>query len=244
MGGLTSTTAVILAGGLGTRLRPVVGDRSKVLAEVGGRPFLLYLLDQLSAAGVQHAVLCTGYRAEQVLEAVGDHYFDLRVDYSREPVPLGTAGALRLARHKFRSDPVLVLNGDSYCGANLDAFAKWHGECRAPASIVLTNVPDTRRFGCVQVDDAGRILRFKEKGSLQGPGWINAGIYLLCAEFLDGIPAGAPVSLEQQLFPAWIAKGLRGFRGSFPFIDIGTEGSYLEASRFFRNRFGQEDIAQ
>jgi NDP-sugar pyrophosphorylase family protein len=244
MGGLECTTAAILAGGLGTRLKPVVKDRPKVLANVGGRPFLFFLLDQLSAAGIRHAVLCTGYQAKRVEEVIGDRFSDMEIEYSPESEPLGTAGAMRLARSRFRSDPVLVLNGDSYCSADLGTFAVWHGERRSPASLLLTEVSDTRRFGRVQVDEDGRILLFEEKEGAWGPGWINAGIYLLGAEFLGEIPGSGPVSLEKQIFPAWVSRGLRGFRGSYSFIDIGTEKSYLEADRFFQNRFGQEGISR
>ena len=117
---------MILAGGFGTRLRSVVSDRPKVLAEVGGRPFLEYLLDQLVAEDVKSVVLCTGYLGEQVQRRLGTHYRTLALQYSREPQPLGTGGALRLALPMLDTDPVLVMNGDSYCDTRLDAFANWH----------------------------------------------------------------------------------------------------------------------
>ena len=108
-------TAAILAGGLGTRLRSVVKDRPKVLAEIRGVPFLTYLLDQLAAAGVRDVVLCTGYMGEQVRSAFGDSYGGMCLSYSQESSPLGTAGALRLALPLFKSSSVLVMNGDSFC---------------------------------------------------------------------------------------------------------------------------------
>src|SRR5437899_2628493 len=110
-----SLSAAILVGGLGTRLRGIVADRPKVLAEVRGRPFLAYLLDQLVASGFQDVVLCTGYRSEQVKEVFGDGYGPLRIVYSEETVPLGTAGALRLALPLLQSETILVMNGDSFC---------------------------------------------------------------------------------------------------------------------------------
>ena len=122
---LANTTAVILAGGLGTRLRDAVANRPKVLAKVGPRPFLSYLLNQLAAAGIRHVVLCTGYMGQMVREAFGSKYRTMTLEYSLEPAPIGTAGALRLALPLLRSDPVLVMNGDSYCEADLGAFATW-----------------------------------------------------------------------------------------------------------------------
>src|SRR3989338_6029269 len=111
---LSGVTVAILAGGLGTRLRSVIADRPKVLAEVRGRPFLTYIFDQLIAASIKYAVLCTGYLGEKVCDRFGDSYGSLRLAYSQEPSPRGTAGALRLALPLFKSDSVLVMNGDSY----------------------------------------------------------------------------------------------------------------------------------
>ena len=119
-------TAAILAGGLGTRLRPAVADRPKVLAPVGGRPYLTYLLDQLAGAGVREVVLLTGYAADEVRDALGDRYGRMRLRYSVEPAPLGTAGALRLALPLLAAPAVLLLNGDSYCDADLGAFRRSH----------------------------------------------------------------------------------------------------------------------
>src|SRR5690242_7501679 len=119
-------TAAILAGGLGSRLRPVLVDRPKVLAPVAGEPFLTRLFNQLSAAGIRKVVLCTGYLAEQIKGTFDEHYGSLRIHYSQEAHPLGTAGSLRLALSLMDSDPVLVLNGDSYCSVDLTSFLEWH----------------------------------------------------------------------------------------------------------------------
>src|SRR5687768_5619957 len=119
---LSHLTAVILAGGLGTRLRSVISDRPKVLARVLDRPFLTYLLDQLAAAGLNYVILCTGYLGEQVKAEFGTSYSSLRLAYSQEMVPLGTAGALQLALSLIPSETVLVLNGDSFCEVDLQRF--------------------------------------------------------------------------------------------------------------------------
>jgi len=133
-------TAAVLAGGFGTRLRSVVGDRPKPLAQVQGRPFLGFLLDQLVGAGVRSVVLCTGYRGEQIRHAFGDKYRSLRLCYSQEPKALGTAGALRFALPQITSDPVLVLNGDSFSAIDFEHYVRWHSEHRAAGSMVLARV--------------------------------------------------------------------------------------------------------
>ena len=230
---LATVTAAILAGGLGTRLRAVVADRPKVLAEVRGRPFLTYLLDQVAGAGVRETLLCTGYLGEQVRGAMGDSYRGMRLAYSQEASPLGTGGALRLAAPLLRSSCVLVLNGDSYCQADLGELWRRHCESQAAATILLARVEDTRRFGQVQTDEGGRVLRFEEKGGEGGAGWIYAGVYVMDRGILDSIPAGRAASLEKEVFPAWIGRGLCGHRGGGRFLDIGTPESYREAEEFF-----------
>lgn len=230
---LASVTAAILAGGLGSRLRSVVADRPKVLAEIRGRPFLAYLLDQLAGAGVRYVVLCTGYLAEQVQAVFGDSYGSLRLVYSQESSPLGTAGALRLALPLFQSDSVLIMNGDSFCEADLRAFWAWHCARGADATLLLIEIPDTKRYGRVHVDENGLVLRFDEKGHNGEPGWINAGIYLLNHHLLLTIPASGAVSLEREVLPAWIGRGLYGYRSEGGFLDIGTPEAYNTAEQFF-----------
>lgn len=230
---LSSITAAILAGGRGIRLRPVVADCPKVLAAVRGRPFLSYLLDQLVAAGVREVVLCTGYMAEQVRGAFGDKYRSLRLFYSQEDIPLGTAGALRHASSFFKSESVLVMNGDSFVDANLRDFWIWHCALGADATVMVVKVQDSGRYGQVQMDAEGHLLGFTEKGEEHGPGWINAGIYLLRHAFLDRITAGGVVSLEQDVFPACIGHGLYAYRNHGGFLDIGTPEAYASAESFF-----------
>ena len=231
--GLSQVTAAILVGGLGTRLRAVVSDCPKILAEVRGKPFLSYLLDQLNRHGVQKAVLCAGYQGDRVKAACGDAYGSLRLFYSQESEPLGTAGALRLALPQLDSDPVLVMNGDSYCDADLDDFFAWHAGCGAEASLILTEVEDTGRYGRVSVAEDGSVMRFEEKKAGAGPGWINAGVYLLGCPILASVPEGGSVSLERDIFPAWIGRGLVACRKRVRFLDIGTPESYGMAERFF-----------
>ena len=233
MTALGDIPAFILAGGLGTRLRSVVSDAPKVMATVRERPFIYHLLDQLADSGVRNVVLGTGYMAEHVEEVLGESYRGMRLRFSREQEPLGTGGALRLALPKLDGDPVLVLNGDSFCGADLEAMHRSHLAAAAPGTMLLVHVDDARRFGGVRTDADDRIVRFDEKDPEAGAAWINAGIYLLSRELVAGIPTGRAVSLERECFPAWLAGGLHGHRTDAPLIDIGTPESYAAADSFF-----------
>jgi NDP-sugar pyrophosphorylase family protein len=226
---ISSITACILAGGFGTRLRAAVPDRQKVMAEVAGRPFLTYILDRLCDAGMRSAVLCTGYLGDQVYAMLGGAYRNIRLAYSQEPQPLGTAGALRLALPLTVSDPVLVLNGDSFCDADLRAFLRWHGLKEADLSLSLVHVPDTRRYGRVEFDAESRIRAFIEKSQQGGAGWISAGIYAIRRTLVHTIPAHGPVSLERDMLPVWLADGCYGWCERGRFLDIGTPESYAHA---------------
>ncbi len=227
---------MILAGGLGTRLRGVVADRPKVLAPVRGRPFLTYLLDQLAAAAIRQVVLLTGFQAERVRAELGETYGPLSLTYAVEPTPLGTAGALRAAATQLATRQVLLLNGDSYCPVDLPALADCHRRRGADLSLVLTCVADAGRFGSVATDPEGRVTDFREKQPGAGPGWINAGIYLLETDLVQDIPPGRAVSLEQEMLPGWVRdRAVYGQRCEGPFLDIGTPESYATAAAFLAN---------
>jgi NDP-sugar pyrophosphorylase family protein len=232
--GLDRIPVAILAGGLGTRLRPAIGERAKVVAPVDGRPFLVSILEQLAAAGFRDVVLCTGYRADEVEAALGPSHGPLALRYSREPEPLGTGGALRLALPLLDGESVLAMNGDSFCEVDLAAAWAWHRAKRSDATLVTVEVPDAARFGRVELDAEDRVRRFTEKQEGGGPGWINAGIYLLARERIAALATGRALSLERDALPAWAATALYGYRVRGRFIDIGTPGAYSAASRFFR----------
>lgn len=231
---MQGVTAYILAGGFGTRLRQVVADRPKVLAEVLGRPFLYHILDRLARAGIARAVICTGFLAEQLEAEVGPAYRGISLAYSREDTPLGTGGALALALSRHPCELALALNGDSLVEADLGAYLTWFREQDIPAALLLVPVDDTSRFGRVDVDGQGRVLAFREKG-FNGPGWINAGVYLLRSEALAGIEPGLNASIETEVFPQLANSGQLGaFQVQGRFLDIGTPESYGAAGRFLR----------
>jgi NDP-sugar pyrophosphorylase family protein len=234
MDDVSGTTAVILAGGLGTRLRSVVADRPKVLAEVDGVPFVFHLLAQLAASGVKHVVLSTGHLAQQVRDTVGTAWGPLDVEYAQEASPLGTGGAIRRTLPLVRSRTLFVLNGDSYCDVDLASLWLWHHQRAAHGTLTLARVADARRFGTVETDDHGRVVRFVEKSPQRRAGTVNAGLYLLRRSLVASIPAGMPCSLECDLLPGWLERGIYGYSRSERFIDIGTPESLAGAAGFFR----------
>lgn len=236
---ISDVSAAILAGGLGTRLRAVVADRPKVLAEVAERPFVTYLLDQLASAGLREVLLLTGYRGEQVYAALGRRYRGVRLRYSQEESPLGTGGALRAGLDYLESPTVLLLNGDSFCDLELRPFLTFHAGRAPEASLALARVADTSRYGRVRLGADDRVVGFEEKSPDGGPGWINAGVYLLSRRLIEGIPEGdAPVSLERDVLPSRVAGGnVHGYRQGGPLLDIGTPESYALAEAFLGERW-------
>jgi D-glycero-alpha-D-manno-heptose 1-phosphate guanylyltransferase len=219
--------ALLLAGGFGTRLRSVVPDLPKPLAPVHGRPFVAYLLDQLANAGWTRCVLCLGYQADKFVELLGDRHGPMTLEYSVETEPLGTGGAVRLALPQIQASRFLLLNGDSYCDASLADFALFHRVHGKPASLVAVNVPDTSRYGGLELAADSRVLAFAEKADAVLCGPINAGIYLLETSLVENIPEARAISLERDLFPRWLQQGVMAWKTDAAFIDIGTPDSYL-----------------
>jgi len=230
-------SVAVLAGGLGTRLRSVVGALPKVLAPVNGRPYLAYLLEQIERSGAQETILLVGYAADQVRAAFGDCHGAMRLRYSAETEPLGTAGAVRLALPLLRGTTVLLLNGDSYLDLDLTAFLEFHAHYGQKASIALAQVENASRFGKVLLGADDQIVRFAEKEPSAAPGWINGGVYLFDRALIEGIPPGQAVSMERDVFPQLVARGeARGFCTSGRFIDIGVPESYAAAAEFFASK--------
>jgi NDP-sugar pyrophosphorylase family protein len=210
----------------------VVADRPKVLAPVGGKPFLAYLLDQLLTQGIAQVVLCTGYLGDQVQAFFGDNYRSLHLFYSPEDLPLGTCGAVMQALRLLTSETILVLNGDSYCRTDLSASLSWHRQHRARGTLVLAQVEQGGRYGQVQTAADGSIEKFCEKGGAAGAGWINSGIYWFERSALLGLPAKKPLSLERDVLAVWVGQGLYGFPQPGPFLDIGIPEDYARAEQF------------
>lgn len=230
--------AIILAGGKGTRLSSVVADRPKPMAEVEGRPFIEWLIRQVRAQGVTRIILSTGHMADAFEAYFGrGRRLGMEIAYSHEHEPLGTAGAMRLALPHVCSDDVLVMNGDSFCGFTLNDMLAAHRASKARATLLLTAAPSTDRYGAVVVDDAGSVQAFREKEAGMGAGLISAGVYLLSREVISSIPEGRQVSIERDVFPSLIGRGLYAYVAEGPFIDIGTPESYREAGVVLKASF-------
>jgi NDP-sugar pyrophosphorylase family protein len=170
---------------------------------------------------------------EKVQNLFGKSFGSLKLSYSQEASPLATAGALRLALPLLDSETVLILNGDSFCQFQFDNFWAWHRDRGSEATLLLTHVSDTARYGRVHVDQDGHIISFQEKVDSGGPGWINAGVYLISRRLLETIPPAGSVSLEREIFPVWVNERLYGCQIGGAFLDIGTPESLALATDFF-----------
>jgi NDP-sugar pyrophosphorylase family protein len=224
------TWAVLLVGGLGTRLRSTVPSTPKPLAPIGNTSFLELVVRQLQSQGVRRLVMCTGYLAGRIEDEFGDgRKWGVAIDYSREPHPLGTAGAVKLAeRHLSACPDFLVLNGDSFLEIDLPQFIRLHREHGGIISIAVHKVENAVRYGTVQVDTGHRVTGFTEKSAIHGPGLVNGGVYVFNRAVLQHIPEG-PASLEQDIFPRLVGSGVYAFEQHGLFIDIGTPEDYARA---------------
>ena len=219
------TEAIILAGGLGQRLRAVVSDVPKPLAPVAGRPFLAWLLEGLAAQGLRRVVLATGYMAATVRERIGDRFAGLEVRYSEETAPLGTGGALWSALRLCSGDRVFALNGDTWLGSDLAILAD-----AAPGSdltLAARPVEDRSRYGGV-LAEGDRFLGLSEKG-LAGPGLISAGQYVLRRDLPGRLALSGAFSFETEILARPHGLDLRVHATAAPFIDIGTPDDYARA---------------
>ena len=219
--------AIVLAGGFGTRLREVVSDLPKPMAPVAGRPFLEILLAMLAQKGFTRIVLSLGFMSEKIVAHFGDSYMGMELVYEIESQPLGTGGAIRMALARCAADHVYIFNGDTYLDVEVNAMESlWQAE-QHPV-IVVREVPDTARFGRIEMQD-GRINAFLEKG-MAGQGFINAGCYILPKNALDDFPLGLAFSLETEFFIQNLQRiRFDGFVTHGRFIDIGVPDDYALA---------------
>lgn len=224
--------AVLLVGGLGTRLRSAVPWLPKTLASVGDKPFLELLVRQLGSQELHQLVMCTGYLAEQIQEVFQDGSdFGATIEYSKETVPLGTAGALKLAQRYVQNESeFLVINGDTFLEIDFNELILSHRKHGSLATMAVLPIENSSRYGTVQVGADGRILGFLEKKGQNAPGIINAGVYVFSNAVLSLIPQG-PVSLERDVFPLLMEQGFYAIEQRGMFIDIGTPDDYARAKK-------------
>jgi D-glycero-alpha-D-manno-heptose 1-phosphate guanylyltransferase len=223
------TEAIILAGGLGTRLRSVVSDLPKAMAPIAGQPFLTYLLQFLEANGVRRVVLAVGYRSEPIRDFFGYKYGDLEIVYSVEEEPLGTGGALQQALPHIEGRLAFVLNGDTFLRLDYKAMASvLELQPEAPLVVALRPVADASRYGAAVVS-GGRIRGFSARG-LPGPGLINGGCYLVTQDIFRRYPMPPKFSWEEDFLQARASEVLPiAFQCDVPFIDIGIPEALEEA---------------
>ena len=248
--------AILLCGGMGTRLRSVVADRPKPMADICGKPFLQYLLEMLRDKGITEVIFALGYMGEMIEEYFQDgSAFGLKIAYSYEEEPLGTGGAIRNALPKILEEEVLVLNADTYFPMDYQGLLRFHQENDGDFSLATRAIEDISRYGAVRRDPAGRILAWNEKlgdggqqpgeGSKQPiegnaqqaassspkslSGEINGGIYVMKKSLVAEIPEGKQ-SLEQDCIPKWLSEGKRIFGLPFHgyFMDIGIPKDYQQ----------------
>lgn len=235
---------IILAGGLGTRLKGVQPDCPKPLILCAGLPFIEWVLRYFQRAGMNQFVISLGHLAE-----VAEHYFERRspqglsISTVAESSPMGTAGAVRLAWDAYQDRSALVLNGDSLLLADFTSLWKLWNETTADAVVVGVPQADASRYGTLTFTNEHRLTAFEEKRP--GSGIINAGIYLFRPGLIATIPKGVPLSLERDLFPNWLTSGkdIRVCVTSGPFLDIGLPESLAQAEGFLRDNWPGHDVA-
>jgi len=227
------TSAIILAGGLGTRLRSVVTEVPKPMAPIQGRPFLEYQMDYWIDQGIDHFVLSVGYLKNKIIDHFGDKYKGIAVDYAVEETPLGTGGGLLLAMKRLNpNNPFLVLNGDTFFEVQLKQLESFFNENDADLCFSLFRTSEQGRYMGIELDETGRIVSLKAGDATPGR-YANGGVYLINPRSLSGfsIAAGMKISLEEDIFDSLLREGRRlygcEFKGSF--VDIGIPNDYFRS---------------
>lgn len=228
--------AIILAGGLGSRLRAVVPDLPKPMAPINGRPFLEYLLDYWIEQGVNRFVLSVGYKHDMIKRHFAAAYKGTEVDYAVEEKPLGTGGGLLLALKRLRPTdvPFLIINGDTFFEIDLASMLRHHQKRHAELTIALREVEANNRYTSVGIDELGKIETFANRARAEKRELINGGVYLATRSLFASVAWGfdSPLSIENQLYPDMLTEGKRiyGFLSSGRFIDIGVPEDYQRAA--------------
>jgi len=230
-------TAVILAGGFGTRLQSIVNDVPKPMAPINNRPFLEFQLDYWIQEGITNFILSVGYLKDSIINHFGRNYKSAKIDYIIESQPLGTGGGLLFSTSKL-DETFLVLNGDTFIEVDLDSFYNFHIKSESNWTLALFKTNDYKRFLTLDVSQNGEILSLQSKQKISS-GLANGGVYLLNPASLKRLDfhSGDSVSLEDQLLPNYLENGgkLFGQECSGKFIDIGLPNDYLRAKDILPN---------
>lgn len=232
--------AIILAGGLGTRLASVLNDRPKALAPVKGVPFLTMLLGKLGREGFHRAIIATGHLGRQIESELGSRMGPVEIVISQEPKPLGTGGAARLAMPLTSDSDVFVINGDTWVDLDYGEMLVFHRDRGAMVTVGVVEVPDTSRYGALDVANDS-IIHFGEK-SVSGPGMISAGNYLLNRDVFETIVLPECFSMEKDFFEAHLGELRPGvFKARGTFIDIGIPDDLVRAQTLLECRQDSEE---
>ncbi|MDD4179782.1 MAG: NDP-sugar synthase, partial [Candidatus Margulisbacteria bacterium] len=233
--------AVIIAGGMGTRLRPLTYNTPKPIVPVANVAFIVHQIELLKQHGVKEIILNLHYLSEKIMAELGDgRKYGVKLDYSIETAPLGTAGAVKNAEQFFDDDPLIVFNGDALTDINISQLVQYHKKKKAKVTLTLTRVEDPTAYGVILLDEEGKVSRFVEKPSWEqlatlsthGPtDTINAGIYIIDPKVFNDVPKGVEYSFERQLFPSLLEKNapIYGYISDRYWIDIGKPSQYRQA---------------
>lgn len=235
---LAQTDIVILAGGLGKRLKDVTGGGQKVLVKIDGKPFIEILIDYIAAQGGKRFILCTGHGAQDVEAYFKTHRPDLNVTFSVEDEPLGTGGAIKQGARLVTSDYFIAMNGDCFCAMDYNAFIANIKKRQGKASIAVTTVPDARDYGTIDINAAHEIQAFKEKQPIERSALINTGTYCMVKSAFDLVTTPTKFSIEYDFFPHLVNKGFYAFEVGHHFIDIGTPERYAWAQQHLKELRG------
>ncbi|KMP12508.1 hypothetical protein UR09_00055 [Candidatus Nitromaritima sp. SCGC AAA799-A02] len=227
--------AIVLAGGLGTRLRETVPDAPKPLAPVNGKPFLCHLLDYWLIQGISYFIMSVGYKHQVISDFFGDHYKATPVSYAIEPKPLGTGGGVLLSMTKLQSqDPFLILNGDTFFAVNRERLVHFHNENSADMTLCLVEISSNDRYSGVKMDANGCIQSMETRIGPSKSQFANGGVYLINRNLLSDFEPNPPkfLSLEDDIIPELLKqkKRIMGFVSSGTFIDIGIPSDYYRAA--------------
>ena len=225
--------AIILAGGLGTRLQKVVSDIPKPMAPVAGKPFLYYIFAWIRKYPVDKIILSIGYKAESITEYFGNSAFDIPVEYVVEKKPLGTGGAVKLALERTEGNDILILNGDTWFPVDIRKLIEFHIEKKSIFTVALKRMLDFDRYGTVELEK-NKILKFKEKKYCH-EGLINGGIYIARREYVSSWKMPEVFSLEKDILEKEAGKLiLNGMVFDDPFLDIGVPDDYAKAEKILK----------
>jgi len=227
--------AIVLVGGLGTRLQGTVRDIPKALAPVRGKPFLDFVVENLMRYGVSNIILSIGHRAEQIIKYVHGAHPEWPVEFSREDMPLGTGGALKKSLAMCRGEHVLALNGDSLAIADLKVFFDFHIGHDGIASIMVSPIAEAASYGRITAASNGRISQFEEKPKKALGGVVSAGVYIFRRDVEHHFPPGEVFSLEKEFLPNLLHQGCFAYTAD-AFLDIGTPERYANAEKWISEK--------